>query len=351
MALWSLTAVARTPAAATTPTLTEIGPIAAPSISWLRQLRGVPELRFSCLADTLQADIRSRLLTPETAPTEVWLYRDGVLVEAGFVQGYQVQGPSVSFFCPGILGYTAYMHVVSDLAFTGDDQFAIAAELIDQWQTLAYGNYGLDVSGVGTSGVTRDRTYIAAEQHNVLQRLFELGQVDDGFDIHVDPETREVVFTYPERGSDFSGSVFLDARNISDSGSVVSVAPGDIASEAFGVGTGPDQEALTSTLANTALRETWGRAGVTATFDGVSVQGTLDDHTQALLDARARHLFRPAPGLIPVAGAEADDFDVGDTVNYSFDDGLGLRTIDERVSQFQVDIDKDGKETLAVSFG
>lgn len=351
MALYELAAVARTPQSTGAPTLTEIGPIVAPQISWRRALSAPSELRFSCQPDKLSDAVRSRLVALEQLPLEVWLYRDGVVVEAGFVQGYQVQGASVSFFAPGLLGYLAYMGVEADLTFTSEDQFTIGKELVDQSQDLAYGNYGLDTSGIGTSGVDRDRAWRAVDRHGVLQRLLELGQADDGFDVHVDPATRALVFTHPQRGSDLSNSVFLDARNISDAGTVVSVAPGDLASDAFGVGTGADQEPLTSTLTNTDLRESWGRAWVSATFDGVSVQGDLDDHTQALLDARSTHLFLPAPGLIPVAGAEVGDFDEGDTVTYSFDDGLGLRTAAFRLTQLQVDVDVQGRETMAVSFG
>lgn len=352
---YELVAVARANQSAAAPTLTEVGPIVAPSITWTRRLNDPGTLAFSVNTDRQSSDVRSRLLDLRDAPTEVWLYRDGTLIFQSAIFTYQIQGTggpghTLSATCPGVLAYLGYMHVVSDLTYTGVDQFTIAAGLIDQWQDLTYGNFGIDLSTVGTSGVTRDREYKAVERHNVLQRVQELGRVINGFDVDLDHATRKLVLSYPSQGSDLSGSVFLDARNISDAGVSVSVAPGDIASEAYGIGTGPEQEPITSTQANTALRAAFGRTGVTETFDGVSVQATLDGHTEALLDARAEQVFTPAAGLIPMEDADVGSFDVGDTVTYRYDSGLGLMEGAFRVAELQVSVDQNGSESMAVSF-
>jgi hypothetical protein len=242
------------------------------------------------------------------------------------------------------------MWLTTDLAYSAVDQFTIAKGLVDHWQALSYGNYGIDTSGVGTSGVTRYRTYVFAEQHNVLRRLLELGAVDDGFDAHVDPDTRALVLSYPQRGTPLTSSVVLDARNISDDSILVSIAPGDLASEAFGLGTGSASTRMTSTQSDTGRRAAFGRAGVAANFDGVSVQGTLDDHTAALLTARTEQLVVPTAGLIPVVDVDVDSFDPGDTVRYEFDAGLGLVTLDRRVLRKVVTVDDNGAETIAVAF-
>lgn len=347
---FKLSAVGRTPQAAAAPTLTELGPLVPRDLSWRRVLNAPPELRFSVPTRTLQDDIRARLLTLDTTPLEVWLHLDGELVEQAFVQAIQPQGDSVIFYCPGVLGYLAYWFVVADVSYSATDQFTIGKALVNQWQALSYGNFGIVTTGITTSGVTRTIDYVAAERHNVLQRLQELGGADDGFDIHVNQATRALVFSHPQKGSDLTGSVILDSRNITNPGSVASVAPGDVATEAFGVGTGPDQTLLTSTQANTTLRGQFGRVGVTATFDNVPAQATLDGYTQALLDARAAQLFMPAPGLRPIADVDVDSFDVGDTVAYVYDDGLGERSGDFRVSQKQVDVDLQGRTTMAVAF-
>lgn len=350
MTSYDLVAVARTPQAAGPPVLTELDPIVAPTITWTRRLRGVDSLAFSCVPERLESSLRSRLLNVALNPTEVWLYRDGVLVAAGFVAGHQNQGGTLSVTAPGLLGYLAFMVVHTDLTYTGIDQTLIGKDLVDQWQSLSYGNFGIDTSGVTASGVTRDRTYRVAEQHQVLQRLNELGAAADGFDVDLDPATRELLLTYPQQGTDLSAAVVLDGRNITDAGVVVSIAAGDLASEAYGTGGSADAAAITSVQSNTTLRAAFGRCAVSGSFDGVTQQTTLDQHTLAMLDARDQQLFVPGPGLVPVADADVGSFDIGDQVTYAFDAGLGEQSGVFRVSELVTSVDADSRESMAVRF-
>lgn len=345
---YELVAVARTPQVSGPPTLSEVDQIAAPTINWSHELSLPGTLRFSCTTDRLPGEVKSRFRDLAANPTEVWLHRDGVRVFAANVQAGQVQGNTLSVYGVGLLGYLAYMAVVSDLTYSGVDQHLIAKALVDQWQTLDYGHYGIDTSAITASGTTRDRTYVAAEQHEVLRRILDLAAVNNGFDIDVDPSTRELLLYHPSQGADLSSSVVLDGRNITDANVAFSVAPGTIASEAFGSGTG--ETTITSTQSNTSLRATWGRAAVFGTFDGVSQQATLDGHTSRLLNERDAMLFQPGPGLHPVADADVDSFDVGDTVTYDFDSGLGRQTGTYRVAVKQVTVDEVGQESIAVAF-
>jgi hypothetical protein len=347
--MYELVAVSRTPQIAGPPLLTEIGPIVAPTITWARSLSRPGSIAFSCTPERLPADVRSRLLDLARYPTEVWLRRDGQIVHAGAVTGYQMQGSTLTVTAPGLLSYLGYMLIDSDLTFTGVDQTAIGRELVDQWQRLPYGHFGIGTSSIAPSGVLRDRTYVAAEQHEVLNRLTQLGAAVNGFDIDLDPATRALQLVSPRQGADLSGAVVLDGRNITDAGVVVSVAAGDVASEAFGLGGGSDT-AIATRRSNRARRAMFGRAGVTGSFDGVTQPATLDAHTQALLDARAEQLFLPGPGLIPVADADVDSFGVGDTVTYTFDAGLGVQSGVFRVVEREVSVNADGAESMAVRF-
>jgi hypothetical protein len=348
-ASYDLVTVARTPQPSGPPALVEVGPIVAPTISWQDDHNRPGFLAFSCTTSKIVDDVKNRLLHLDTSPTEVWLYRNGVLVSAGFISTFQIQGPTLSVTAPGLLGYLSYMAVHADLTYTATDQALIAAGLVNQWQNLAYGHYGIDTSGITTTGVTRDRTYLAAEQHLVDRRLAELGAAANGFDHWVDPATRDLKLASPARGADLTDSVILDGRNITDANIAASVAAGDLASEAYGLG-GDGETVVTSLASNTTLRSTWGRAAVMESFDGVTVQATLDQHTQALLEARDQALFLPGPGLHPVDGASVDDFGVGDTITYEFDAGLGVQSGAFRVAARMVSIDEDGAESMAVSF-
>jgi hypothetical protein len=350
VAEYELVAVARQQQSGAPPVLTELGPIVAPTITVTRRLRGVDSIAFSCVLARLEAGIRSRLLRCDLNPTEVWLYRDGVVKAAGFVAGYQLQGETLTVTAPGLLGYLAYMAVESDLAYTGTDQTLIGKGLVDQWQALAYGNFGIDTSAITASGVTRDRTYKAAEQHQVLQRLNELGAAANGFDVDLNPATRRLLLTYPQQGTDLSAAIILDDRNITSADVTVSVAPGDLASEAYGTGGSADAAAITSHQSNATLRAAFGRCAVSDSFDGVTQQATLDQHTLAMLDARDQQLFVPGPGLVPLADVAVGSFDIGDSVSYDFDAGLGQQTGVFRVAELQTTVDLNGREDMAVKF-
>lgn len=349
--MYELVAVARTQQAAGPPVFTELGPIVAPTITWIRALRGAGTVNFSCIPDRLEQSVLDRLADPATTPLEVWLNRDGALVAAGLVSGCQVQGGTLTVTAPGLLAYLQYMMVDADLFYPGTDQTLIGKGLVDQWQALPYGDYGIDTSGITASGVTRDRTYLAAENHNVAQRLTDLSQAADGFDIDLDPATRELLLIHPQQGSDLSGSIIFDDRNITDASVVMAAGPGDIASEAFGLGGGSsDAAAATSRKVNTSMRAAWGRAAVAGSFDGVTQQTTLDQHTQALLDARADVLFLPGAGLVPTAEVPIGSFDIGDTVTYDYDAGLGRQTGAFRVAELVTSVDEGGRESMAVRF-
>lgn len=346
---YELVAVARTPRPSGAPTLVEVGPIVAPTISWTDELSGPGDIQFSCDADRLDESVRLRLRDLATYPTEVWVRRDGTIVAAGPVVGWQILQSTLTVRAVGLLGYLAYMQVAGDLAFSGVDQTLIGKELVDQWQTLGYGHFGIDTSAIVASGVTRDRTYSTVEQHQVLTRLLQLADVDDGFDAWVEPGTRELRLDYPARGSDLTDSVVIDRRNIADSSLSVSVAPGDVATEAVGVGTS-SASVLFGRDSNDALKRTFGRAGVSAQFDGVTQEATLTRHIARLLDDRAGMLFQPSGGLVPVEDVDVDAFGPGDTVTYVHESGLGLHEGAYRVAQKQVSVDDVGSETIRVAF-
>lgn len=349
---YELVLVDRTPNQLTSPTLTDIGPLIAPTITYTDQLNGDGTLQCSIVPDRLDPEVKTalvNLMDPSVAPDplELHLYRDGAKVWAGPLVGWQMQGRTLTLDARGLAYYLRYMWVTSDINHTATDQYTIAAGLIDHWQNLGYGHYGIDTSSVGTSGVTRDQTYLAAEHHNIHEAITRLGLRTNGFDWWIDADG--TLNLAAQRGSDLTSTVVFDLRNITNPGIAGSVAAGDVASEGFGLATDADIEPLTSTRSNTTVRSTFGRAGVAETFDGIKKQTTLDGHTQRLVDDRSGVLFVPGPELIPVADVRPGDFGPGDTVEWSFDAGLGLQTFSRRLEQVRASVDQDGGETMSVA--
>ncbi|MFC5996960.1 hypothetical protein ACFQE5_22370 [Pseudonocardia hispaniensis] len=349
---FELVCVARIPQNAGPPTFLEVDPIDWTGLSWTDELSRPQRLDVGCKVSSLTEPVLQRLRSLATSPTELWLYRDGKLVFTGPLLGGNVQGEGLTLRAAGLLGYLRLMVVQTDQVFKQVDQFAIAAALIDQWQTLEYGNFGIDTSDVGASGVLRDATYLAKELHNVGQRVEELGARRNGFDVAVDPATRKLKLAYPIQGVDRStgeDAIVLDGRNVTSPNIVFSVAPGDVASEAFGTGTSSGADPIYATAANTELRAKFGRAAVTGTWDGVSEQTTLDSYVQGLVDARGEALLVPGPDARVTPDADISGYDVGDTVSYQLHSLLS--TVGAfRLRKRTVTVSKTGQESVSCEF-
>lgn len=354
MAVFEVVLVARVPVIASTPTLTVVNRLVVETISYTEELNRPGTATLGCPIQSLTSDVKARLVDLAATPSEVWIYADSTLSWAGEVQTLSIDGQTVQLNCIGLLGYTFRMGVTSDLTYTGIDQFTIGKGLVDHWQALNYGNYGIDTSTVGTSGVTRDRVYLRNELHNIGQRLAELGAVSNGFDISVNPSTRKLVLTNPTAGTDLSASIFLDERNIDSASIAVSIAPGDLVSDISATGTSTTTSGVNSTLysarSTSAVQTAYGRSWASQNFDGVSVQATLDGHADALLSARATQLLQPGVTVVPRVGMDVGSFHAGDTVTYSYDAGLGLQAATLRVAKLTVNVDSDGKQRLKVEF-
>lgn len=339
--------------AAAAPTITEIGEVKpVGSISYADELNAEGDAGFSLNPDVLLQDIADRFANLRQFPCELGIIRNEDRIWTGPIINCQMQGPTLTVKARGLFYYTRYMRLEADLLYaTPTDQFAIAAGLIDAYQSLAYGDYGLDLSGIGTSGVTRIKNYFYLENHVVYDRLRELAERDNGFDIWVDHATREV--NLGTKGADLSQSVYADQSNITNPNVFWSVAAEDIFSDVISMGldSAGAEAPVVGTAESTTVRESWGRATGFVTADGVVEQATIDDHAQRSIDQHDEQLFVPAPGVVPVKDGEPSDFTTGDTINYSIRLGnIGLVNVQRRVRLRRVTVSPDGTEDMQVEF-
>lgn len=354
VATYEVTLVSRIPQASGFPAGAEVNRLVADTISYTDELNRPGSATLGCPVGSLTDDVKARLRNLAGLPCEAWIYRNGSIRWIGEIQTLGLAGQTVTINAVGLLGYTFRMGVTADLVYTNVDQFTIAKGLVDHWQSLAYGHYGFETIGVGTSGVLRDRVYLRNELHNIGTRLAELAAVIDGFDVHVPPATRALVLSYPQRGIDLSGSVFLDRLNIDSASVAMSVAPDDVVSDLSATGTSQDTSGTGATLyterSTPAVRSAYGRSWAGQNYDGVSVAATLDGHGDAYLAARTGQMFQPGVTLVPRVGAEPGDFAPGDTVSYGYDAGLGDQSASFRVAKTTVTVGKEGNERLGVEF-
>jgi len=328
--------------------MAEIGPLFA-EVEITENLYGPDHVTLYVDIGTLSGSVKAKLRNLRAAPLEVRIYRDTVLIFEGPVVGGNKTGQILTLTCFDPSSHLDYMLVTTDKTFTATDQFTIAKTLVDDWQALDYGDYGIDTSGIGTSG--QDRTLEltgTTEMPSVGEIIRDLGEADNGFDQSIDYDSRALVLT-TVRGSDLSGDVFLE-RGIGSDDVGFTVSPGNIASDVYMTGVSSTAVPITAVKTNTTLRSTFGRVGLGSTVDQVSEQALLDDLAQGAVDARAEPYFQPSSGLVPVSGARVDDFNVGDTVSYAFDAGLGQQTGSYRVTRRQISVKNNGTERISVEF-
>lgn len=349
---YELQCIARIPQQTGPPALLVVDRIKWKGLRYADVLSRPQELAATVQVASISDLVAQRLLGPDRQATELRLLRDGQIVAAGPLAGWHRRGQDVEIVAGGLLSYTQRMIVLADMRFDQVDQHLIAAALIDQWQNSSYGHghYGIDTSRVSTSGRLRDRSYVRNEQHKVAQRIEELGAVDGGFDAEVDPTTRQLQLWHPFKGVDRSSgpsAVVLDRRVIASPDVMCSVAPGDLASLAFGTSSSAGSDGgLSSFQLNAELAASFGLSAAMGSWQDISEQATLDDHVRALLDSRSHALIVPGPQMRVTPDADLGAYDVGDTVQLELGtDQLGI-TGAYRIRKRSVSVAANGVETV-----
>lgn len=351
---YELVAVARIPQTNGPPTFLEVDPLDWVSINWSEELSGIPTMSASVKISSLTDSIKLRLQTPHDLPTELWLYRNGKHVFAGPLLGFNAQDEdSITLEAKGLLVYTQMWYVTRDLVYKGVEQFQIIKGLIDQWQELEFGNFGIDTSDLPDSGVKRDVTYNYKELHNVYERILEMSKLTEGFDFSVDPAGRNLELFFSQRGVDRSvgeDRIVFDQRNVTSSNIVCSIGPQDLASDAIGTGTGSATDVTyVSRYFSPEVRAKYGRVGIMGTFGQVPDQSTLDSFVNAMLIARKEALLIPGPNARVSVDSDIASYDIGDTVDYQLHSTLDVAGA-YRIRKRTVTVRETGTESVSIEF-
>lgn len=352
---YELVIAARIPSSSGAPTYIEIDPISWTDIRYSQKISAPDTLDVSVLTSTLTDSIKQRLKKPSEMATELWLRRNGKIVFAGPLMGGQVQGESLSLSANGLLAYLDWMIIPQDLVYKATDQFDIVKGVVDSWQNGAFRHLGIDTTTMGQSGVTMDMTYLKIEVNNVYAKVTALAKAAQGFDLEVDPTTRKLQLHYPTRGVDRSTgpeAIVFDDRNVTDTNITFALGPADLATDAFGVGTGTGQDQAStfySTAVNDELRSRFGAVGIARAFRDVSSQAVNDSFTQALIDARRETLWIPGPNVRVTPDADLLTYEVGDTVSYRLHNELDIEGAFRLLGR-QINVSQDGVETITAAF-
>lgn len=336
-------------------TFVELGPVVDPSnLTWTNKLNREQELSFACDPTKLQDDIKTRLRDLYNHPCEVWVYRDDELVFVGPLVAYTASGNLLKIQAKGLLYYfryldTRWMGYSDGWAWVEDkyDQIRrLVRELYTNWQyySVFHGiQHDLFNPDRELHGETMTVVWGDNQEKTAYDLIIDIAE-QGGFDFDIDLKTRRFLFWSP-RGSDLSNTVFMDSRNIDEYEVFVSVGAEDVANTIHVWG--KSQTARYSVMEGAPDPENFGTVhrGVTVDHDQ-----NLDVIAQTYHDAHAKQLVRPGGSFLPVVGAGPTDFDVGDSITFSYDFGLGPFTGVYRVVTKKVDVDDLGQESISVEF-
>ena len=257
------------------------------------------------IANPTQSDLVAQLVPRHRSeidrgpgPLAVHVWRGGDLwgwywLTGATVRWEQRGRPTVELRGAGPEAWLLQVEIQEDLQFWATDQVEIARSLLQHLQTLEGADLRLLLQD-GTSGVLRDRTYLAADKSSYGQRLRELSEVENGFEWRIlprveggsvvrewqwgyptlgDPEALHVVSASPHGGDVIGWSIDIDALRGGTHFRVRGDAPpAEDTSE-------PQPPLMSSVHRATAhLAAGWPRIDRTEDRQGVTVKQTLEEY-------------------------------------------------------------------------
>ena len=358
MPFYEVVAYSRTPVQSAAPTFVELGNIFATAgsqgakesggLSWSRELYSDGSISVATLPETLNDDIGARLIDMANKPMEIGIFRNGVLMQRGPLIAWQIEGETLVLHARGLSYYLRYMFLTTDTSFN-KDQALIVQDLIDHHQDKDWGDFGLDASGISSHGVTREIEYFAGELINIYEEIRDLSEIDNGFDMVVDPTTRDVVLTNPTLGSAKAASI-LDARVIHSPNLSSVVTAGQFGSTGVVGGVNANGDRIQATSVNTTVRDNWGLSYVGRAVPGADNQAFVDASAIRVRDIVSDELLTPSKKYFSATGISVDDFDIGDTISFDYNAGFGRLTKDVRVQNLFVSVTAGNLESLTLDF-
>lgn len=359
MPFYEVVAYARIQAQSAAPTFTELGHIFVTAgsqgqatesggLSWSKELYSDGSISVSTLPEVLNDDIGDNLRDMANNPMEIGVFRDGVLVQRGPLIAWQVEGETLVLHARGLSYYLRYMFVTSDLTLSKDQAF-IVQDLIDHHQDKDYGDFGLDASGITSHSQNRAREYKAGEQVNIYEEIRDLAEIDNGFDMVVDPVDRDVDLFNPTKGSVKAASI-LDNRVVTSPNMSDVVTAGRFGSSAFAAGVDSGGALQTAIITNTSVRNNFGLAYVARAVPGIDSVADLTNIATRIRDIVSDELFTPNKKYGSATGVSVDDFDIGDTVTFDYNAGFGRLVYAKRVKNIFVSVTGGNLETLTLDF-
>lgn len=301
------------------------------------------------------------------------VYRRGIiwgsyLIWSATVSESQRQGLQVQMQGSSLESYLSHVEIRQDLPYTGVDQITIARSLLDSMMSQTSADIGLTLQ-TGSSGVVRDRTYLAGEVATYGQRLKELSDVDGGFEwvIHTEDvagvRTRTWKWGYPRLGDITSDHLWAQPGAVTAWQEDINALNGATSYRARGDSINTDVAAASTPLLSTPrnadahLVAGWPRLDKTVDYSSVKEIDTLEAYAIRWAAQRAGAL-RVHQATIRLDGDEFTPANLGDFARLMLvndwwprQDGYASFSKSWRVIGIQVNPpDRNGQETATLVF-
>jgi len=245
--------------------------------------------------------------------------------------------------------FSGYLHLLEKMfmgalgeTYTATEQGTILWTMLNNFQSLPNGNYGITLGNVST-GISRDRTYSAFK--NIYDAFIEMTEVINGPDIDITIE--KVLNVYAHKGHRLN-HVFEYGKNISDFS--FSVDGDSIVNNSIFLGSGEGSDMLYSVAHNMQSQEKYGLMQNVTQKSDVIILDTLTGYAQGEVNE-----FGEPTQIFGLNAMVQDDppmgsYTVGDEIRCICKKGWVNFDKFLRIKKISVDVNEEELETVKVEF-
>lgn len=306
----------------------------------------------------------------------IYVDRDGVLIWGGVIWGrsYNSVSQTLSISAREFISYFERRRIITAsgeaLNFNGIDQLVVAKDLVENAQSLPYGDIGIIYNSEGetTSGVLVDRVYYNYELKTVFNAIQDLSRQSDGFDFHVDVYYDEITGKpvkafntyYPRIGTPaVTGAMGVPVFQFPAGNIVLYEYPEDAsiaANTIYALGAGSNEGKLISTAQDvTKFADGWALLEDGANYSDVTDQTVLDQLAQGQVIAVSYPPTVLKVTVPPYVDPVFNNYEVGDDARIIITDNRFPNTLDAiyRIVGRSLEPGEDGPEraTLTLTQG
>lgn len=258
---------------------------------------------------------------------------------------YATADPSitVTVSCAGYLNYYKNRYITE--SFNDIYQEEILYGVLDYCNAQQGGDYGITRGEVyGGEKTLRTRNYLRKEVKSLFQQM---SSVIGGPDFDFTPDKKLNIYEAkgvyrPSVRLKYPGNIQMFSFNRSIE---------KVANYVYAVGSGNGADAVYATAENSDSESQFYRREKIATYNSVTLEGTLQDHADAILHYTKDPIELPSV-TVGDGTLDLNQVDVGDTIKLSLTGNLSLGHIDGdyRIQILDVTVDDNDSETVAITF-